>query len=441
MTKEISTLFGQKLSSESKKLVDEVRSKLKQPIHPKFDKDFNIYRFVLNAERQYNKKKDIIEHAIKTLDHHLRYRQCLNLDELPDISMADNPLFAGKYLPSSEILNATDSNGRVLCYFEAKTMSLEGAIHSLRSTAACRFQFYHFEHTLRKINEQEDKTGKLSSLRYIVDLNGYEINPFMMLFVTSGDMSYYSTLFHYENYPELVHPMEIVNVPKWIHMPYRLFRSMMPPGFTEKFKLHDGHFIKELEREIDEEDIPVSLGGINQEIQFTAAEIKSEDEYWQPPSETILNQLENLHIYARKQKIIKIQIDENSTKKTLSWYFKNDGDIYFGIFYDLKNDDENYQKDDEIDMDTKIMIYPFFKILGNFNLVHEFDFIDLKNYGTYYLCFCNKHCWLHRRNVEILVELSYSDGSEPERIFYDGKIDKNTEGILKTLKLRDFKDS
>lgn len=164
--------------------------------------------------------------------------------------------------------------------------------------------------------------------------------------------------------------------------------------------------------------------------------MKSPEDYWQPPSEDILSQLEILYIYARKQKVIKVEVVKNSLKRTLSWYFKNDGDIYFGIFYD-SDSKENCK--DEIDLDSKVMVYPMFKILGN--LVHEFDFLDLKNFGTYYLVFCNKHCWFHRRTVEVMVELSLSDGSESERIFYDGKINGETEGILKTLKLREFKET
>lgn len=35
-------------------------------------------------------------------------------------------------------------------------------------------------------------------------MTGYEINPFTMVFVSSGTLAYYSQLFHYENYPELV---------------------------------------------------------------------------------------------------------------------------------------------------------------------------------------------------------------------------------------------
>lgn len=58
--------------------------------------------------------------------------------------------------------------------------------------------------------EQEERTGCLSSLRHIVNMDGYEINPFTMVFVTSGTLAYYSQLFHFENYPELVSSVIVI---------------------------------------------------------------------------------------------------------------------------------------------------------------------------------------------------------------------------------------
>lgn len=94
-------------------------------------------------------------------------------------------------------------------------------------------------------------------------MNGYEINPFTMLFVSSGTLSYYTQLFHYEHYPELVNPIELVNIAKWIFVPYRLVKTMMPAGFTDRFRLHDGNFLQTLTEDMAIEDIPETLGGKN----------------------------------------------------------------------------------------------------------------------------------------------------------------------------------
>lgn len=58
-----------------------------------------------------------------------------------------------------------------------------------------------------------------------------------------------------------VTPVDMVNIAKWIHVPYKIAKAMMPTGFSEKFRLHDRHFIETLTEDINIDDIPVSLGG------------------------------------------------------------------------------------------------------------------------------------------------------------------------------------
>uniref|UniRef100_A0A914P5Z0 CRAL-TRIO domain-containing protein n=1 Tax=Panagrolaimus davidi TaxID=227884 RepID=A0A914P5Z0_9BILA len=409
MTKFATTQHGEPLSQESKKLVNEVRLRLTQPLHPNFNTDFNIYRFVLNAERQYSKTKDIIEAAAKGVNNHLRLRKCLHLDEMEDVPFSKNPIFVNRYLPQGEIRKETDIQGRPLWFVEYATITIEGIAHSIRSSAAIRYQFWQFEHMLRHVMKQEEQTGKLSSLRHIVDLTGYEINPFMMIFVSSGTLSYYSNLLHYENFPELVYPVEIVNVTKWVHMPYKLVKTMMPAGFTDRFRLYDNQFLDTLGKEMSIEDIPESLGGKNKEIKCIPAVHIAQEDYWKPPSDLLLTLLEPFHVSAKKQKFFKIEIPENQQRKTLK-------------------------------TETKEMVLPFVKITAKF--VHEFDYLDLEKPGSYYLLFCNRHSWLHRRNLDALIQVSNVDGSEPKRIFFDGTQSSMSEeeSIMKILNLREFKD-
>lgn len=65
-----------------------------------------------------------------------------------------------------------------------------------------------------------------------------------------------------------VNPLEMVNISKWIHVPYKIARAMMPDGFTERFRLHDENFLPILLKEIKIENIPATLGGKNEAITF-----------------------------------------------------------------------------------------------------------------------------------------------------------------------------
>uniref|UniRef100_A0AC34GD18 Uncharacterized protein n=1 Tax=Panagrolaimus sp. ES5 TaxID=591445 RepID=A0AC34GD18_9BILA len=98
MTKDASTQHGEPLSQESKKLVNEVRLRLTQPIHPN--------------------------------------------DEMEDVPFSKNPIFTNRFLPQGEIRPETDSQGRALWFVEYATITIEGIAHSIRSSAAIRYQFW-----------------------------------------------------------------------------------------------------------------------------------------------------------------------------------------------------------------------------------------------------------------------------------------------------------
>lgn len=382
-----------------------------------FNTDFNIFRFVLSAERLHKKEKDIVEAAAKSLNNHLRLRKALDLDTQPVRGFDENPMFAKKLMPRGDVLPMHDTHNRLLWYIEYATITVESIAHALQSSQACKYQFWQFEYMLRKVMAHEEKTGRLSGIRHIVDMTGYEINPFTMVFVSSGTLAYYSQLFHYENYPELVNPIDIVNIAKWIHVPYKIAKTMMPAGFSDKFRLHDSSFLKALTEEIDADHIPTTLGGNNENIHCTGAEKIPQSEYWIPENPDLLHHLEHFHIPAKKTRHISLDILE---PKTLSWYFRTDGDVFFGIFYEPKHEAKN---EHHLDIDSMEMVYPWLKLSAK--LVHEKDFIDCHRNGRYHIVFCNRHSWFSRRTVEHYVYITHTDGSS-ERIHSDGTVSPAT---------------
>ncbi|KHJ77242.1 hypothetical protein OESDEN_23138 [Oesophagostomum dentatum] len=207
-------------------------------------------------------------------------------------------------------------------------------------------------------------------------MSGYEINPFTMIFVTNGTLAYYSQLFHYENYPELfsqVTPIDIVNIAKWIHTPYKLAKAMMPAGFSDKFRLHDHNFLEHLTEDIDLDYIPATLGGRNEKIVCLGAHRPDQMERWTGNSQEVLNHLESFRIPARNRSHITAEITE---PRTLSWYFRTDGDIFFGVFYEATHSSSGEHR---LDLETMEMVYPWFKLSAK--LVHEKDSIKCTKSG------------------------------------------------------------
>lgn len=416
-----STNFGEPLSPQSKKLVNEVRLKITQPIHPNFDTDFNIYRFVLSAERLFKKPNDVVDAAAKALNNHLRIRKSFKLDSTPDLPFEENPIFIRKLMPKGEVQRVTDSSNRLLWYMEYATINVEALAQAIPSSQSIKCQFLQFEHILRLVNAQEDKTGKLSAARHIVDMTGYEINPFTMLFVSSGTLTYYTQLLHYENYPELVTPIEMVNIAKWIHVPYKIARTMMPAGFSERFRLHDSNYLPTLQKEISIEDIPTTLGGKNENIRCQPAVKPEPDQFCNQPKLEFLKTLETIHISPRKAR--QFHIDVTEPGKTISWYYSTDNEIFFGVFHEPFDNTPTDNKiinglkqEKEVNTEELEMVYPWLKIAAKIR--HESGSVECNRTGRYWLVFSNKTSWINKRTVNLTIQLS--DGKHTKRCHTDG---------------------
>uniref|UniRef100_A0A183BK20 CRAL-TRIO domain-containing protein n=1 Tax=Globodera pallida TaxID=36090 RepID=A0A183BK20_GLOPA len=378
------------------------------------------------------------------------------------LPMEQNRLFRDLLMPFGRITEGvTDSRNRLLWFIEYRSMSVEKIAHGIRSSESIRFQFWQFEQMLRMVNRQERKSGRLSSIRHVIDMAGYEINPFTTLFVSSGTLSYYSQLFHYDNYPELIYPIELVNIAKWIQLPYRMIRGMMPSGFTDRFRLYDGNFLQKLTAEIPAEFIPQSLGGQNEAIRCVPASPLLH--HWQPKHRRILDKLQCFHIGARKSKAFRVQIEGAGGTNILSWYLRTDGDIFLGVFFEPDENSQCQQNGKSADSDSlpadqkgqqnKVSVggehqmadqlewvYPWFKLSAR--LHHEWDCVDCSRPGSYWLLFSNKHNWLNRRTIEVIVQIERveeSGKSKIRNVFPEGKeptIDGETEE--ETLSLREY---
>ncbi len=391
------TYWGSKLSHEDQRLVNELRNRFNpRQIPIRYDTDFNFYRWILNADRS-SKIHGNLDLAERNLRNHFRYRQALRLDTEPVPSWEENPIHQCRLLPKG-VIKGRDCYNRLLWYTEFRSIDMQGLMHKFRSSEMLIYHFWLYEELLRMVNEHESRTGVLSALHFVVSMAGYDMNPFGMLFVTSGSMGYYTHLFHYEHYPELVYPMDILNVAKWMTIPYRMIKSIMPYGFSDRFRVHDTHFMPALQQEINITDIPVWLSGKRKGVDVCHALKVLPEDYWQgsesdPPPEA----LHHLTVGARRRKFITVEIHRPNTK--LSWYFTTDAELHFGVFLHVpKRDTELKHNIDDMDM-----VEPWFRLAGR--LVPEENSLICERPGLYYLVFCNKTSWITKKHVRIQLEM------------------------------------
>jgi len=58
--------------------------------------------------------------------------------------------------------------------------------NGIRSSESIKFQFWQFEHMLKLVNKQEELTGRLSSIRHVIDMTGYGTLEFFIFNIGSS---------------------------------------------------------------------------------------------------------------------------------------------------------------------------------------------------------------------------------------------------------------
>lgn len=267
---------------------------------------------------------------------------------------------------------------------------------------------------LKMVVEREKMTGKMSGIHHIGDLEGYDMNPYSMLFASSGSLAYYTTLFHFQHYPELINPLCFIKAPRWVYLAYKMIRSMSP-YLLDRIQLFDSiSYQSELLKEIQSDQLPNFYGGncpYSGELVTIPAKAVPECRYYQfdKENEPKPDDLLHLKVNAGRRKLVHIHISESPTK--LSWYFKTDGELEFGIFHKPHNieEHEDHEKS-KLEVENLRMVTPWFRLGAK--LVPERGSHVCDQTGSYFLIFCNRNSWFSRRNVF----LHFKTGRNSKRI-------------------------
>lgn len=91
----------------------------------------------------------------------------------------------------------------------------------------------------------------------------------------------------------------------------------------------------------------------------------------------------------------------------LSWFFRTDGELFFGVF---RHDDTSTDEPQKRDLSTMHMAHPWLRVGARF--VPERGRIESASAGVYYFVFCNRSSWFTKRQVHIVID----DGHQRRRI-------------------------
>lgn len=394
------------LNETERGYVAELRARLKDRIPAAYDTDFNLYRWVLNADRM-SRRQGNVDLAEKTLKRHLRFRKALKLDEKPVPPLDENPMFIERY-QSKPVLHYLPSNNCYLAWMDYSTFDTVGILHKLTTTEMLLYSFWFYENLLEAVNDREAQTGYRSGIYLLMDVKGYEMNPWTIMFASNGTLAQLIQVFAYENYPEVVFPYSVINLPNWLLWPIKVIRAGMPKDFNERFLLFDGRYEDALLTHMTAEELPKPLGGRNpcsEAIQPVPSRRILPTEYYQhkASNDPHKSQLAHLQVHAGQRKFIPFRCSSGST---LAWFFTTDGEINFGVYYKHYRDGENLSSlpsSDEDVLEKLEMVQPHFRIGAK--LVPERCSIECEENGVYYFVFCNKRSWFYKRNVYLRIEV------------------------------------
>ncbi len=123
-------MMGRGLGQEERRLVAQLRDKCHALLSPKYDTDFNLYRWLLNTEkvqkiRRTTHPEQLVSTTAIALNNHLKYRKLLHLDDETAPTWEDNPLYKHKLLPLGHLVEKPDKNNRFMWYIEYRSLRFE----------------------------------------------------------------------------------------------------------------------------------------------------------------------------------------------------------------------------------------------------------------------------------------------------------------------------
>lgn len=383
--------------------VENLREKLGDLIPPQYNTNFNLLRWIINAEKLHGIKGSL-ELAEKQLKNHLRYRKSMKLDEIEIPSMEDNPMYIKRIVPRGS-LTLMESKNRFLCWTDYESTDAIGAVKTVTTSEVLYGHFLLYEKLLRMVNEREQQTGEMSAVDAVLDCAHYSMNAQVLRLLNEGTCGYYINVFLYDHYPQLIRVMWAINFPRWLYLPFRVAKTILPLDITEKIVVLDSNFRSTFQQEYDENELPEYLGGKlkDDHLHTVPARRFLPEEYYKPlETDPTMENCTHMQIGARRRKFIHFEIPHGDIE--MKFFLRSDGDFYFGLFLDHKETKAKKAKKKHggVDVDNMEMIHPFLRIGARY--VPERGTIYLKQPGSYYFVFWNKQNWLFRCNIYYLFE-------------------------------------
>ncbi|KAK6733256.1 hypothetical protein RB195_017169 [Necator americanus] len=240
------------LNADERAAIERVRAAADGVGHPYCDHDYNIHRWIT----AYGGDE---EEAARVLKRHLNIREIMSITELPNSNSGEIDEEAEKYAPLTILGRNRMDDNKVLLFEHSGRIDLNGVVDNIRITRFLRMKFRTMERLQQRVEQEERRLDKQSGGVLIMDLEGLSFSTNLLSVLAGPYRILWGTLF--EQYPQLIQQIIIVNAPKFVNLLYQTCIPFIPQDYKSKIIICSGIPKETLLKHIDECCLPVELGG------------------------------------------------------------------------------------------------------------------------------------------------------------------------------------
>ncbi|KAK5966092.1 CRAL-TRIO domain-containing protein [Trichostrongylus colubriformis] len=215
------------LSADELAAVDRVRQLAGGKGHPYCEHDYNIHRWLT----AYGGNE---EETAKVLRRHLNIREIMSLTSLPNAKGGDIDEEAEKYAPLTILGRNRVNDNKILLFEQSGKIDLNGVVDNIRATRFLRMKFRTMERLQQRVEQEERRQDQQSGGVLIMDLDGLSLSTNLLSVLAGPYRILWGTLF--EQYPQLIQQIIIINAPKFVNLLYQTCIPFIPQDY--RVRLH-----------------------------------------------------------------------------------------------------------------------------------------------------------------------------------------------------------
>jgi len=282
-------------------------------------------------------------------------------------------------------------------------LDMKGIMYSTRKVDLEKTKLLQCERTLDMWKDKSKEMGKrVDGLTVIFDMENVGTKS---LWRPGIQMYLHLVKVLEDNYPEMMKRLFVVNAPRIFPLLWKICRPMISEDMKNKIHVLGGNFREVLLQHIDEDQLPVFLGGIQTDPDGNPRCSSKICQGGEVPTEYYLGQnldtdsMETTVVHKGHKFVLDFVVDQPGS--ILRWEFMTeDYDIGFGV----------YRKDNGSDVSVVEMSRV------SCHMTPEDGTVVCEEPGTYVAVFDNSFSWTKSKRLRYVIELHTSDSQTKEEV-------------------------